>query len=130
MRCFEFYVVCAMMMTIGIVRALLPPHSINQPIGRIVGGSFLKTRQFRLCSSRSTISNLSSNSDTSVVTRISTANESNLPFFRVYYNDVYEVNLPPRHRFPMSKYGKVRRLVQQQVADLPAEERNLVNCGT
>ena len=55
--------------------------------------------------------------------------ESRRPFFRVYYNDVYEVPLPPRHRFPMKKYGQVRRQVQQWIAELPQEEQDLVNCG-
>ena len=27
--------------------------------------------------------------------------------FPIYYNDVYEVNLPPNHRFPMAKYRQV-----------------------
>ena len=34
-------------------------------------------------------------------------------FFPIYYNDVYEVMLPPNHRFPMEKYRKVREKVQQ-----------------
>ena len=33
--------------------------------------------------------------------------------FRIYYNDVYEVPLPPNHRFPMEKYRLVRERVQQ-----------------
>ena len=40
----------------------------------------------------------------------------NTPFFRLFYNDVYEVNLPPKHRFPMGKYRKVRERVQEKVA--------------
>ena len=35
------------------------------------------------------------------------------PFFRIFYNDVYEVILPDGHRFPMEKYGRVRRRVQE-----------------
>lgn len=38
------------------------------------------------------------------------------PFFPIYYNDVYEVKLPPNHRFPMDKYRKVRELVQQGIS--------------
>ncbi|GAX20470.1 hypothetical protein FisN_22Hh038 [Fistulifera solaris] len=34
----------------------------------------------------------------------------------MYYNDVYEVPLPPNHRFPMGKYKRVRKLVQHQLA--------------
>jgi acetoin utilization deacetylase AcuC-like enzyme len=40
---------------------------------------------------------------------------SRVPKFRVYYNDVYEVPLPPRHRFPMKKYRMVRERIQQQI---------------
>lgn len=35
------------------------------------------------------------------------------PYFRIYYNDVYEVPLPPNHRFPMEKYRKVRLMLQE-----------------
>jgi hypothetical protein len=52
------------------------------------------------------------------------------PFYRLYYNDVYEVILPPRHRFPMEKYGQVRRLVQQWVANLSKEDQDAIHCGT
>lgn len=37
------------------------------------------------------------------------------PYFPIYYNDVYEVPLPPNHRFPMDKYRKVRERVQASV---------------
>jgi acetoin utilization deacetylase AcuC-like enzyme len=37
------------------------------------------------------------------------------PYFSVYYNDVYEVQLPPNHRFPMEKYRQVREIVQKYV---------------
>lgn len=37
------------------------------------------------------------------------------PYFPIYYNDVYEVPLPPKHRFPMSKYRQVRERVQQSI---------------
>jgi hypothetical protein len=55
---------------------------------------------------------------------------SRRPYFRVYYNDVYEVILPVGHRFPMEKYGKVRRLLQQWLSDLPQEQQENVDCGT
>lgn len=38
-----------------------------------------------------------------------------VPHFPIYYNDVYEVDLPPDHRFPMWKYRKVRESVQANV---------------
>jgi len=46
-----------------------------------------------------------------------TANTIDLfrPFFPIYYNDVYEVPLPPNHRFPMEKYRKVRERVQHAI---------------
>jgi acetoin utilization deacetylase AcuC-like enzyme len=50
------------------------------------------------------------------------------PSFTIYYNDIYEVKLPPNHRFPMEKYRKVRKRVQQMIQDLPEEERGLVDC--
>lgn len=56
------------------------------------------------------------------------------PYFAIYYNDVYEVDLPPGHRFPMWKYRKVRKLVQAKVGGgdgLSDEEdaRSRVYCG-
>jgi hypothetical protein len=42
-------------------------------------------------------------------------NEASSRHFRVYYNDVYEVQLPPNHRFPMKKYRMVRELIQREV---------------
>jgi len=39
--------------------------------------------------------------------------EISKPYFPIFYNDVYEVNLPKGHRFPMEKYRKVREIVQQ-----------------
>ena len=38
------------------------------------------------------------------------------PSFTIYYNDVYEVDMPPGHRFPMKKYRLVREGVQAKVA--------------
>lgn len=35
--------------------------------------------------------------------------------FPIFYNDVYEVILPPNHRFPMEKYRQVRQRVQNQI---------------
>mmetsp|Transcript_42861 Transcript_42861/g.91116 ORF Transcript_42861/g.91116 Transcript_42861/m.91116 type:complete len:468 (+) Transcript_42861:2-1405(+) len=50
------------------------------------------------------------------------------PYFPVYYNDVYEVDLPPGHRFPMGKYRRVREALQAKVGNLSGEERRRVHC--
>ncbi len=55
--------------------------------------------------------------------------KSRVPFFPIYYNDVYEVNMPPGHRFPMGKYRKVREAVQAKVNSLPEVEKQRVQCG-
>lgn len=64
----------------------------------------------------------SSLQDQSVDTeRKSSANhKSQRPSLTIYYNDVYEVKLPPNHRFPMEKYAKVRRMLQSWVQGSPA----------
>jgi acetoin utilization deacetylase AcuC-like enzyme len=41
--------------------------------------------------------------------------DSSKPYFPIYYNDVYEVNLPKGHRFPMKKYRQVRDIVQKKL---------------
>ena len=53
----------------------------------------------------------------------------NRPYFPIYYNDVYEVDLPPGHRFPMDKYRRVREMVQKKVSEFSAEEQNIVQSG-
>lgn len=53
---------------------------------------------------------------------------SSRAFFRIYYNDVYEVQLPKRHRFPMKKYGQVRRKLQEMIENVDSNERKLVDC--
>jgi hypothetical protein len=69
-----------------------------------------------------------SNAEESVPANVSTTTK---PYFRVYYNDVYEGILPPRHRFPMQKYAQVlRTLFQKWVSELSPEERAKVDCGT
>ena len=50
------------------------------------------------------------------------------PTIRYFYNDVYEVLLPPRHRFPMGKYRQVRTNVQDRISKLPQKEREQVDC--
>ena len=51
------------------------------------------------------------------------------PFFPIYYNDVYEVDLPPGHRFPMEKYKKVRKKLQAKIEALDEEEQDRTYCG-
>ena len=57
---------------------------------------------------------------------ISSAIDLKRPFFPIYYNDVYEVPLPPHHRFPMKKYRQVRKRVQEQIANIPQSERTSI----
>lgn len=57
---------------------------------------------------------------------ISSVVDLNRPFFPIYYNDVYEVPLPPNHRFPMKKYRQVRKIVQEQIASIPEGERERI----
>ena len=52
--------------------------------------------------------------------------DPNRPFFPIYYNDVYEVILPDNHRFPMEKYGKVRKLAQTWIASQAEKRRNTI----
>lgn len=54
------------------------------------------------------------------------------PAFRLFYNDVYEVKLPPKHRFPMWKYRKVRERVQDKLArsSLEGVEFGKLQCYT
>jgi len=51
-----------------------------------------------------------------------------VPFFRLFYNDVWKVNMPPRHRFPMDKYRIVRKKIQGEIEKLTIKERELVFC--
>jgi hypothetical protein len=87
---------------------------------RLHSKSFTATRRWL------SIQNPISNNEASVPANVTTTR----PYFRVYYNDVYEVILPPRHRFPMQKYAQVRTLFQKWVSDLSPEERAKVDCGT
>ena len=48
----------------------------------------------------------------------------NRSFFPIYYNDVYEVTLPPNHRFPMEKYRKVREKVQTTISSSSTIDQN------
>jgi acetoin utilization deacetylase AcuC-like enzyme len=50
------------------------------------------------------------------------------PFFPIYFNDVYEVKLPPNHRFPMEKYRKVRERVHTAIQSSPRREGKKVQC--
>ena len=49
------------------------------------------------------------------------------PSLTIYYNDVYEVDMPPGHRFPMKKYRLVREGVQAKVF---AAEASLITSGS
>lgn len=54
-------------------------------------------------------------------------------YFPIYYNDVYKVQLPPNHRFPMDKYRQVREMVQQKISHLQNSSssstvNNSINC--
>lgn len=52
------------------------------------------------------------------------------PYFPIYYNDVYEVDLPSGHRFPMWKYRQVREAVQAKVGGLMTDDtESSVHCG-
>lgn len=51
--------------------------------------------------------------------------KSMVPYFPIYYNDVYEVKLPKNHRFPMEKYRQVREMVQQRVS---TAQRSRLKC--
>ena len=49
------------------------------------------------------------NNDVDSVSQNSNAGDVlDAPSFTIYYNDVYEVDMPPGHRFPMKKYALVR----------------------
>ena len=53
--------------------------------------------------------------------------EHHMSFFPIYYNDVYEVDLPKGHRFPMEKYRKVRMALQNKIFAIDNEQN--VKCG-
>lgn len=57
------------------------------------------------------------------------AQDPSKPFFPIYYNDVYEVKLPPNHRFPMEKYRQVRNLAQTWISSQTQQEQAKVVCG-
>ena len=53
------------------------------------------------------------------------------PAVRFFYNDVYKVVLPEKHRFPMTKYRLVRDLLQSELADrIDVEYEVSPLCGT
>ena len=56
-------------------------------------------------------------------------NNIDTPYFKIFYNDVYEVDMPKGHRFPMGKYRKVRDKVQHKIGSLTNEEKNKVDCS-
>lgn len=56
-----------------------------------------------------------------------TSTQRPLPYFPIYYNDVYEVDLPKGHRFPMEKYRRVRLALQDRI--ISDELQHRVICG-
>lgn len=48
----------------------------------------------------------------------------------LFYNDVYEVILPPSHRFPMQKYRAVREMVQRECAGNVQVQMMVSPCAT
>ena len=44
----------------------------------------------------------------------SLTSHTNNKIFELFYNDEYEVILPPNHRFPMQKYRMVREKLQRE----------------
>ena len=54
---------------------------------------------------------------------------TDLPYFKIFYNDVYEVDMPKGHRFPMQKYRKVREKIQHKIGSLTDEEKSKVACS-
>jgi hypothetical protein len=98
-----------------------PSHFQSRSVSeRLRSKSFTATRRWL------SIQSPVSDAEESVPANVTTTK----PYFRVYYNDVYEVILPPRHRFPMQKYAQVRTLFQKWVSELSPEERAKVDCGT
>jgi acetoin utilization deacetylase AcuC-like enzyme len=55
--------------------------------------------------------------------------DSSKSCFPIYYNDVYEFELPPHHRFPMQKYVKVRKMVQSSILAIdPLHYKSKIQC--
>jgi len=94
---------------------------------RTLFGQLLRQGFFRRTGHQTTIpsslraasSSLSYDHDGDTAAGRSTDSSRRRASFTIYYNDVYEVQLPPKHRFPMSKYRKVRELVQKWIDASP-----------
>ena len=83
------------------------------PSSRSAAFRLLKTSHPRRLLSSATATNY----DDSLLPRTnSNAVVLDAPSLTIYYNDVYEVDMPPGHRFPMKKYRLVREGVQAKVA--------------
>lgn len=117
--------------------ALLSAASLNGPLpvnafvrhGNVIR-PIIRIRQRRqFCSASVQGGDFLPHNDVSLDPQNDEDGDNDKPFFRIYYNDVYEVDLPPRHRFPMKKYSQVRKQVQKWIGDLPREEQDLVQCG-
>ena len=94
---------------------------------RLSGATAFCTTQIRKRHQAQAIKTFSVKTNTAPY-NISTVTDSNKPFFPIYYNDVYEVPLPPQHRFPMKKYRQVREKVQDTIAGIPEELRQNIQC--
>lgn len=103
-------------------------HVHNHDDWAVARGKRRRERRFYSASSRSEAFSSSSYEKRTADVHPPSAT-SKTPFFRIYYNDVYEVHLPPRHRFPMKKYAQVRAQLQRWISELPKEEQELVQCG-
>lgn len=103
--------------------AIIQPPSValnNHP-------PFHRSFSSRLCTTATATAASSSSSSSSFSTDLSNDNEqqdlSSRPSLIVYYNDVYQVQLPPHHRFPMEKYQKVRSLLQSWILAQEQQEQ-------
>ena len=101
---------------------------LSNPCRKFARGASYR-RSLRMVYSNSAISD-STRTGTFIRTNSSSSSSvlrSQQSFFPIYYNDVYEVKLPPNHRFPMDKYRRVRELVQSSIAPVMSTN-GLVHC--
>ena len=109
----------------GMIRFVRQAHGFRQLLDDL---GPRKARGFILGSRSAATASSSSSHNESALSREEQDNESventssdrlgsprRAPFYKIYYNDVYEVKLPPNHRFPMGKYRKTRLVIQDWV---------------
>lgn len=104
---------CFLNQRIQVFSALPDAHSQS----KVVDSSFESTLESKNAAPRGIITNDDSNQ-----------RNHHRPFFRIYYNDVYEVPLPPNHRFPMEKYRKVRLMLQEWLQQENDNAAVVVDC--